>query len=44
MTYLLDTNILVYARNGVAQVVARLDAVWGSADMVTSILVVGKLM
>lgn len=44
MTYLLDTNILVYARNGVAQVVARLDEAWGHADMVTSILVVGELM
>jgi tRNA(fMet)-specific endonuclease VapC len=44
VTYLLDTNILVYARNGVAQVVARLDEAWGHADMVTSILVVGELM
>lgn len=44
MIYLLDTNILVYARNGVAQVVARLDEAWGHADMVTSILVVGELM
>jgi tRNA(fMet)-specific endonuclease VapC len=42
--YLLDTNILVYARNGVAEVVVRLDEAWGRADMVTSILVVGELL
>lgn len=44
MIYLLDTNILVYARNGVAPVVARLDEAWDRADMVTSILVVGEPM
>lgn len=30
MIWLLDTNMLVYARNGVSPVVARLDEVWES--------------
>lgn len=43
MTYLLDTNILVYARNGVTEVVERMDRAWANADLVTSILVVGEM-
>jgi tRNA(fMet)-specific endonuclease VapC len=42
--WLLDTNILVYARNGVAPVVARLDEVWEQGEVVTSLLVVGELI
>lgn len=42
MIWLLDTNMLVYARNGVASVVSRLDEVWEKGDVVTSLLVVGE--
>jgi len=42
--WLLDTNMLVYARNGVAPVVARLDDVLGAGEVVTSLLVVGELI
>jgi len=42
--WLLDTNMLVYARNGVAPVVARLDEVWEQGEVVTSLLVVGELI
>jgi Predicted nucleic acid-binding protein, contains PIN domain len=42
--WLLDTNMLVYARNGVAPVVARLDDVWEQGEVVTSLLVVGELI
>jgi tRNA(fMet)-specific endonuclease VapC len=42
--WLLDTNMLVYARNGVAPVVARLDKVWEQGEVVTSLLVVGELI
>jgi tRNA(fMet)-specific endonuclease VapC len=42
--WLLDTNMLVYARNGVASVVSRLDEVWEQGDVVTSLLVVGELI
>ncbi|HJX62780.1 MAG TPA: type II toxin-antitoxin system VapC family toxin [Polyangia bacterium] len=44
MIWLLDTNMLVYARNGVAPVVARLDDVWEQGEVVTSLLVVGELI
>ena len=44
MIWLLDTNMLVYARNGVAPVVARLDEVWEQGEVVTSLLVVGELI
>ena len=44
MIWLLDTNMLVYARNGVASVVSRLDEVWEQGDVVTSLLVVGELI
>jgi len=40
--WLLDTNMLVYARNGVAPVVARLDDVWEQGEVVTSLLVVAS--
>jgi predicted nucleic acid-binding protein len=36
--------MLVYARNGVAPVVARLDDVWEQGEVVTSLLVVGELI
>jgi hypothetical protein len=36
--WLLDTNMLVYARNGVVPVVARLDDVWEQGEVVTSLL------
>jgi predicted nucleic acid-binding protein len=36
--------MLVYARNGVASVVARLDEVWEQGEVVTSLLVVGELI
>jgi tRNA(fMet)-specific endonuclease VapC len=42
--WLLDTNMLVYARNGVASVVSRLDDVWEQGEVVTSLLVVGELI
>jgi tRNA(fMet)-specific endonuclease VapC len=42
--WLLDTNMLVYARNGLAPVVARLDEVWEQGEVVTSLLVVGELI
>jgi tRNA(fMet)-specific endonuclease VapC len=42
--WLLDTNMLVYARNGVASVVSRLDEVWEQGEVVTSLLVVGELI
>jgi len=42
--WLLDTNMLVYARNGVAPVVRRLDEAWEQGDVVTSLLVVGELI
>ena len=41
---MLDTNMLVYARNGLAPVVARLDEVWEQGEVVTSLLVVGELI
>jgi tRNA(fMet)-specific endonuclease VapC len=41
--WLLDTNMLVYARNGVANVVQRMDQAWSQGDLVTSILAVGEL-
>ncbi len=44
MIWLLDTNMLVYARSGVAPVVARLDEVWEQGEVVTSLLVVGELI
>ena len=44
MIWLLDTNMLVYARNGVASVVSRLDEVWAQGEVVTSLLVVGELI
>ena len=44
MIWLLDTNMLVYARNGVASVVSRLDDVWEQGEVVTSLLVVGELI
>ena len=44
MIWLLDTNMLVYARNGVASVVSRLDEVWEQGEVVTSLLVVGELI
>ena len=43
MIWLLDTNMLVYARNGVANVVQRMDQAWSQGDLVTSLLVVGEL-
>jgi len=42
--WLLDTNMLVYARNGKAPVVARLDQAWEKGDVVTSLLAVGELI
>jgi tRNA(fMet)-specific endonuclease VapC len=42
--WLLDTNMLVYARNGKAPVVARLDEAWEQGDVVTSLLAVGELI
>jgi tRNA(fMet)-specific endonuclease VapC len=42
--WLLDTNMLVYARNGVASVVSRLDEAWEQGEVVTSLLVVGELI
>jgi len=44
VTFLLDTNILVYARNGVAPVVARMDEAGRRGQIVTSLLVVGELI
>lgn len=44
MIWLLDTNMLVYARNGVPSVVSRLDEVWEQGEVVTSLLVVGELI
>ena len=44
MIWLLDTNMLVYARNGVAPVVRRLDEAWEQGDVVTSVVVVGELI
>lgn len=44
MIWLLDTNMLVYARNGVASVVSRLDQAWAHGQVVTSLLVVGELI
>lgn|GEM_PF-5040767 len=44
MIWLLDTNVLVYARNGKASVVARLDQAWEQGDVVTSLLAVGELI
>lgn len=43
MIWLLDTNMLVYARNGLAKVVQRLDEAWAQGDVVTSLLVLGEL-
>jgi tRNA(fMet)-specific endonuclease VapC len=43
VTWLLDTNMLVYARNGVAKVIQRLDEAWAQGDVVTSLLVFGEL-
>ena len=43
MTWLLDTNMLVYARNGVAKLIQRLDEAWAQGDVVTSLLVLGEL-
>jgi tRNA(fMet)-specific endonuclease VapC len=42
--WLLDTNMLVYARNGVASVVSRLDEVWEQGEIFTSLLVVSELI
>jgi predicted nucleic acid-binding protein len=42
--WLLDTNMLVYARNGLASVVSRLDEAWVQGEVVTSLLVVGELI
>jgi tRNA(fMet)-specific endonuclease VapC len=42
--WLLDTNMLVYARNGKAPVVAKLDQAWQQGDVVTSLLAVGELI
>jgi len=42
--WLLDTNMLVYARNGKTPVAARLDQAWGQGDVVTSLLAVGELI
>ena len=44
MIWLLDTNILVYARNGVAPVVRRVDEAWAQGEVVTSLVVVGELI
>lgn len=44
MIWLLDTNMLVYARDGLASVVSRLDEVWEQGEVVTSLLVVGELI
>jgi len=44
MIWLLDTNMLVYARDGVRSVVSRLDEVWERGEVVTSLLVVGELI
>ena len=44
MIWLLDTNMLVYARNGKTPVAARLDQAWGQGDVVTSLLAVGELI
>jgi tRNA(fMet)-specific endonuclease VapC len=44
MIWLLDTNMLVYARDGVSSVVSRLDEVWERGEVVTSLLVVGELI
>lgn len=44
MIWLLDTNMLVYARNGKAPVVAKLDQAWQQGDVVTSLLAVGELI
>lgn len=43
MIWLLDTKMLVYARNGVAKVIQRLDEAWAQGDVVTSLLVLGEL-
>jgi len=42
--WLLDTNMLVYARNGKTPVAARLDQAWEQGDVVTSLLAVGELI
>ncbi len=44
MTYLLDTNHLAHARNGVPSVVQRLDALAEDDRVVTSIIAVAELM
>ena len=44
MIWLLDTNMLVYARNGLAPVVRRVDEAWEQGDVVTSLVVVGELI
>ncbi len=44
MIWLLDTNMLVYARNGKTPVAARLDQAWEQGDVVTSLLAVGELI
>ena len=44
MIWLLDTNMLVYARNRKTPVAARLDQAWEQGDVVTSLLVVGELI
>ena len=44
MIWLLDTNMLVYARNGKTPVAARLDQAWEQGDVVTSLLTVGELI
>jgi hypothetical protein len=41
MIWLLNTNMLVYARDGVPSVVSRLDEEWERDEVVTSLLVVG---
>jgi tRNA(fMet)-specific endonuclease VapC len=41
--WLLDTNMLAYARNGVAKVVQRQDEAWVQGDVLTGLLVVGEL-
>ena len=44
MIWLLDTNMLVYARNGKTPVAARLDQACEQGDVVTSLLTVGELI
>ena len=44
MTYLLDTNHLAHARNGVSSVVQRLDALAEGERVVTSIIAVAEVM